>query len=159
MQSESFKFALLLFDQISKSAAQGRACRANSADPAVRSLKCTSDAPCASVASFGARSRALTIEAPPRSVWISTSTPSRLHAVPASRRVDPLDKAPVALALSLSLQEFSTFLEQNIGIEGNKFTLKEARAAAKKGGGGTWADFCAAWRKLCGASTVVQAMF
>ena len=33
------------------------------------------------------------------------------------------------LALTMSLQEFSDFLLENVGIDGNKFTIKEARAA------------------------------
>ena len=38
----------------------------------------------------------------------------------------------MTLTLSLSLEEFSTFLQENIGIEGNKFTLAEAAAKRKE---------------------------
>ena len=57
--------------------------------------------------------------------------------------------APAMAALSLagSREQFSMWLLQNVGIEGNDFTVNEARATARNGD--AWKDCCAAWQGKC----------
>ena len=52
-----------------------------------------------------------------------------------------------ALSLAGSREQFSMWLLQNVGIEGNDFTVNEARATARNGD--AWKDCCAAWQGKC----------
>ena len=49
-----------------------------------------------------------------------------------------------ALTLATDKVTFDVFLRNTYGIEGNIFTVKQARSAAMSGGSG-WADFCTSW--------------
>ena len=50
------------------------------------------------------------------------------------------------LSLSSSVADFSAFLLETFGIEGNTFTVADARDAARSKSG-SWDDFCEKWKQ------------
>ena len=53
----------------------------------------------------------------------------------------------ITLTISSSLPQFTQFLLERCGIEGNILTVDEARAAARHGS--TWNDVVGVWKKRC----------
>ena len=53
----------------------------------------------------------------------------------------------IKLTISSSLPQFTQFLLERCGIEGNILTVDEARAAARHGS--TWNDVVGVWKKRC----------
>ena len=53
----------------------------------------------------------------------------------------------ITLTISSSLPQFTQFLLERCGIEGNILTVDEARAAARSGS--AWKDVICAWKSRC----------
>ena len=69
----------------------------------------------------------------------------------------------MALSLSMSKAQFSEYLLDYYGIEGNTFAIADAVMSASKVAASTWNDYCAAWQQapeedLIGLRTKLKAI-